>query len=376
MVAIDQTLPVPGRVVVIGGAAAILQYGATRSTVDIDTYSAAPTGLEDAIRRAWVTTGLEISVEYAGVANAPYNYEDRLERLVSPRLEHLEVLVPERHDLALMKISRGEERDLVVLDEMHARRPFDLETMVTRYVDEMSHAIQDSRILRQKFLLSTHRLFGPEAAEKTHDRIIRAPVAREMEATSTVVNGQRLHALGIRPETIALDRFEGSIRQDSAGTIVFPLRDANGVIALQLVTARGPEVRGEADLGIWTSRLKTTDRSLVVVSDPIDALAQYQANPDPQTRYVATGPTLSQRQTRLLRDAIRIIPPDGQILLGFPRDQVGEDLAAKVSAMAPRRTMSRHLPPRLSSWTTFVQGQERDWIRSQGFTLNPPSRGR
>ena len=142
------------------------------------------------------------------------------------------------------------------------------------------------------------------------------------------------------------------------------------------MTARGPEVRGEADLGIWTSRVKTTDRSLVVVSDPIDALAQYQANPDLQTRYVATGPTLSQRQTRLLRDAIRIIPPDGQILLGFPRDQVGEDLAATVSAMAPRRTMSRHLPPRLSSWTTFVQGQERDWIRSQGFTLNAPSRGR
>ncbi len=168
--AIDQSLAAPGSVVVIGGAAAILQYGASRPTVDIDTFSAAPPGLEDAIRAAWKMTGLQISVQYAAVADAPYDYEDRLERLVSPHLERLEVRIPERHDLALMKICRGEERDLVVLDEMHARRPFELETFLARYPSEMTHVIQDARILELKVVLAMARLFGAEAAERVRKR--------------------------------------------------------------------------------------------------------------------------------------------------------------------------------------------------------------
>jgi hypothetical protein len=366
LIEIDRALTTPGRVVVIGGAAAILQYRATRSTVDIDTYSAGPAGLEDAIRAAWVTTGLEISVQYAAVADAPFNYEDRLVRLASPRLERLEVMVPERHDLALMKVTRGEERDLVVLDEMHALEPFDLETLVTRYLDELTHAMQDPRILRQKFLLFTQRLFGSKVADKTRDRIIRVPVERELGATTAVVNGRALYRLGIRPETIADERFAGTIRQDSTGAIVFPMRDAAGAVALRLETPLGSVVRGEAELGLWSSPTNATDTSLVVVSDPLDAVALHQHVSDPHARYVATA-AVGKHQSRLLREAIRSLAADGRLLLAFPRDQTGDRLAAEVGALEPRRPMLRHLPPRLGSWRLFVQDAEREWIRSQGF---------
>jgi Nucleotidyltransferase of unknown function (DUF6036) len=376
LVEVDRALSAPGSVVIIGGAAAILQYGATRPTVDIDTYSVAPTGLEDAIRKAWTATGLEISVEYAAVADAPYNYEDRLERLRSPRLERLQVLVPERHDLALMKITRAEERDLVVLDQMHAKRPFDSETLVSRYLDEMSHAAQDPRILRQKFLLSTARLFGRDVAEEAHDRLMRVPAERALAATSRVVNGRALHRSGIRPETIALERFDGAIRQDATGAIVFPLRDSRGVVGLALETLTGSEVRGEAALGVWASQSKRTDKTLVIISDPVDALAAHQGTPDPNTRYIATAGAIGREKGRLLRDVFRQIPAGRRVLLGFGGGPDGDRLATTVQELVPSTIMIRHIPPRLRSWRSYVQDIERNWIRSQGLEVRAPGRDR
>jgi hypothetical protein len=99
--------------------------------------------------------------EQSGVADGPYDFEDRLLRAM-PRLTRLTVLVPDRHDLALMKTVRGDQADFAKLQAIHERKPFDLSVLLERYQQEMSHVVIDPRRLRGNFLALVESLF-PEA---------------------------------------------------------------------------------------------------------------------------------------------------------------------------------------------------------------------
>jgi hypothetical protein len=152
------------RVVVIGGSAAALHYGVTRATHDIDTWDAIRADLAAAIEIAQRTTGLPIPMGTSGVAAPPYEFESRLERVL-PALARLEVYVPERHDLVLMKTMRADEHDIQAIVEINANFPLDLETLVRRFRFEMDAAIGDPQRLRGNFLVVVERLF-PDAVEQ------------------------------------------------------------------------------------------------------------------------------------------------------------------------------------------------------------------
>src|SRR5688572_29953540 len=101
--AIDERLESQFRVVVVGGAAALLHLRVDLPTPDIDTASSVSAIQKhcDAARKA---TGLQIVVEYCGIHDGPWGYESRLRRADTPKLRKLIVMVPEKHDWALMKI--------------------------------------------------------------------------------------------------------------------------------------------------------------------------------------------------------------------------------------------------------------------------------
>jgi hypothetical protein len=161
----DLLIEEPTDLIVVGGAAATLAYGATGTTKDIDTWDVVPPAVLKAAEEARVKTGLEVPIESPRVADVPYHYEDRLE-LLSMGLEKLRIFVPEQHDLALMKVVRGDRQDEDVIAEIHERHPFDLETLLERFEKEMDHVIKDERILRSQFRSLISRLFGPEAAKR------------------------------------------------------------------------------------------------------------------------------------------------------------------------------------------------------------------
>jgi len=161
---LDAELADPSELLVIGGAAATLRYGATATTKDIDTWNSIPATVHEAAARARTKTGLAIPMEQASVADAPYHYEDRTRR-APLKLKRLRIRVPERHDLALMKIIRGDRHDEDVIAEIHAKHPLDPEVLIDRFENEMGHVVKDERILRQQFRLLVQRLFGPEAAK-------------------------------------------------------------------------------------------------------------------------------------------------------------------------------------------------------------------
>lgn len=158
---VDGALDRRAEIVVIGGAAAALEYGVVTGTRDIDTWTRVQKDLSLAVKRARRTTGLEVPFAQSGVADGPHEFESRLERAL-PHLRRLAVMVPEKHDLVLMKVVRGDEHDLQAIETIHQRSPLDLAMLVQRYEDEMGAAIIAPARLRGHFLTMVERLFPGE----------------------------------------------------------------------------------------------------------------------------------------------------------------------------------------------------------------------
>ena len=156
---IDEQLEEPVAMEIIGGAAALLAYGAQSPTKDIDSVAK----IDERIYQASQHTTLAIPLDRAAVADPPYNYEDR-RRQLRVRFQNLSIWVPERHDLLLMKAVRAARHDLEVLEEMHRAKPFKLDVLVERFDNEMGQATIDPGIFKLQFLHIIERLFGPSSA--------------------------------------------------------------------------------------------------------------------------------------------------------------------------------------------------------------------
>jgi hypothetical protein len=157
--AVDRHLMNPTRVVLIGGSAAALAYRAGSTTDDIDTLDAITAELNEAIARAVEDTGLDIVMQKSTVADAPYDYDTRLERQL-PDLKMLEVCALEKHDLTLSKVIRCTEHDLQQIAEIHSSVGLSFDVLVQRFCDEMFHVIGDPPRIRGNFLVMIRMLFG------------------------------------------------------------------------------------------------------------------------------------------------------------------------------------------------------------------------
>lgn len=171
LTALDRQLDEPRELILIGGSAAALAYGVERATRDVDTWSAWIQDVGEAVSRAGAVSGLPIPVEYAAVADAPYEFESRLEKVDLAVPVKLEILVPEKHDLVLMKMMRGYEHDIETAVDIHAKHGLDFETLIARYISEMDHVIGDRRKLDLNFLALIERLYDGERLEEARKRL-------------------------------------------------------------------------------------------------------------------------------------------------------------------------------------------------------------
>ena len=167
--AVDRHAPKDATLVIIGGAAATLSFGAPGGTIDIDTANSVKT-LETACASARKESGLGIPLGYASVFDAPYEYESRLQRLPLKGLRNLKVLVPEKHDWALMKIVRFEDKDLAHLKAAAAGVGFDLRIFEDRFLSEMTHVLPRERLVHH-FLAMVEELFGDAEAARVEKGI-------------------------------------------------------------------------------------------------------------------------------------------------------------------------------------------------------------
>jgi hypothetical protein len=150
---------------VVGGAAAVLKYGARAPTKDIDTWNRVPKAVQDAAD-ALEAAGQGVPIGPAGVAEIPNDAELRF-KTVSIGLKKLVVRVPDRYDLALSKTIRGYDNDLQVIQEMHEKRPLSLRRLVSLFETEMDGMVtKDKRALRLNVAVLVATLFGDQEGEK------------------------------------------------------------------------------------------------------------------------------------------------------------------------------------------------------------------
>jgi hypothetical protein len=160
--ALDTELSRRTDLIVIGGASLSIAYNLNNMTIDIDLLNTISIELQDAIKRAKDRTHLNIPVSTTSVRAEILNME---QRLFNPSnlsdLKYLNVLVPEKYDLALMKAARNEPRNIDDIIHLHAADKLDARTLLERFrLEVLPLNSGDDDLLKQKFLEMIESLFG------------------------------------------------------------------------------------------------------------------------------------------------------------------------------------------------------------------------
>ncbi|MBL7542743.1 MAG: hypothetical protein JNL11_02955 [Bdellovibrionaceae bacterium] len=132
---IDAKLTSSIDVYIIGGASAILGYNVMKETNDIDIDG----GIDSEFNRLFSAEAkklkLDLYLSSKGVFSPPENYRERMRKKTFPK-KKLRVWYLDQYDLAISKIDRGIEKDLEDLKRVHAKSPFEVNTLVEIFNNE------------------------------------------------------------------------------------------------------------------------------------------------------------------------------------------------------------------------------------------------
>jgi uncharacterized nucleotidyltransferase DUF6036 len=170
LIAVDNQLSSPQRIMVLGGGALALAHDDCYRTNDIDLWNTPSDELLRACEVARNETGLRVELKRSTVSDVPYDAEDRVIQIL-PDMHFLEVLVFDVYDVALSKTIRGYEKDNDALIALHKRSPLDQEILVERYLTEMGHVVGNLRAIDQRFLVLISYLYGDDVAEEVGRRL-------------------------------------------------------------------------------------------------------------------------------------------------------------------------------------------------------------
>lgn len=160
-------------VTVIGGAAVGLRYDPRHTTTDIDLTPVSNAEFWAAVER--VKSAHPIPIQTVPFFTPPYDYESRRTKLAIQGLKRLTVLVPEVHDLAIMKAARALTHDLDAIEDIHRKHPLQLETLVVRYYEARTEVTGTVEEFTIGFLALVERLYGAKQALRVQHRIENEP---------------------------------------------------------------------------------------------------------------------------------------------------------------------------------------------------------
>lgn len=167
--ALDRQLRRRVTVTVIGGAAVGLRYDPRHTTTDIDLTPVSDGDFWAAVDR--VRKSHPIPVQTVPFFTPPYDYESRCTKLEIKGLKRLTILLPEVHDLAIMKAARALTHDLEAVEDIHRQRPLDLETLILRYHEARTQVTGSLEDFKIGFLALVGRLFGAKTANEVERRL-------------------------------------------------------------------------------------------------------------------------------------------------------------------------------------------------------------
>src|SRR3989338_6505899 len=171
--AVDKEMIHPTRLIIIGGASLTLAYNFSNTTIDMDLLSMITAELNEAIEKAKSQTRLNITVSTANVYADLLHLEDRLHTPEDLNvLKKLQILIPEKHDLALMKMARSEPRDLDDINELHKSDPLNPTVLLQRFRTELLPLNSgDDRLIKDRFLDMIEVLFGEALADEYEGKL-------------------------------------------------------------------------------------------------------------------------------------------------------------------------------------------------------------
>lgn len=176
---VDAELRSKGRILVIGGAAIALAYGGARFlTSDIDVASSIGEDLREAVDAATQKSKRPVPMRFTEIVIAPYDFESRVVRILGD-LGKLEVYVPERHDLAIMKMARGTEHDLAGIEEIHGgETPLSRATILERFEETLPFYTGTPNDFKWALFSVLERLFPEDDYTPVRTRIEKLVKAR------------------------------------------------------------------------------------------------------------------------------------------------------------------------------------------------------
>jgi hypothetical protein len=140
--ALDPIAGEPTKIPCIGGFALTQHYGSPRMTVDLDVIDVAPMAARNRLvaaggKGSQLARKHRVYLDFVGVAQAPYEFEDRLTPIFEGLFKNLNFLVLDPYDIALCKLKRDIDRDFQDVLFLAKTVPFDLQLFEQRYREEL-----------------------------------------------------------------------------------------------------------------------------------------------------------------------------------------------------------------------------------------------
>jgi Toprim-like len=113
---------------------------------------------------------------------------------------------------------------------------------------------------------------------------------------------------------------------------------------------------------LWGSCYRPTDKAVVLVERPIDAIAYERAHGNQSVCYLATGTRPDDAEKKRLANLLAQVPDSVRVVLAYGRDQAGRRVADEVRALVPAMRMERHAPELGARWADRLQLEQRHGI--------------
>ena len=165
---------------------------------------------------------------------------------------------------------------------------------------------------------------------------------------------------GIPSSVLDSNRFDGRILSDDFSNAIFPHWNAEGLSGYEIKNENFTGFAPGGQKGLWGSRTRVTDKTLVIAETAIDALSYAALFGFERCRFVSTAGQLNPEQPELLkRAAAKMIGQSAEVVLAFDNDEAGHALAntlmPDLNEILPCRT---HLPTAIDAdWNDTLRGE-------------------
>ena len=184
-----------------------------------------------------------------------------------------------------------------------------------------------------------------------------------------------LEKRGISQSILQSDRFMGTVAVDNRGNAIFPHYDNDGITGFTIKNENYQGFSKGGTKALWRSKPHESDRRLVIVESPIDAMSYHQlyGKENPHTRYISTGGTTSKYQLELIKTAMaEITNLGGEIVIATDNDIAGNKSAQTFAEKAPSQSkISRQSPKQGKDWNELLLQHN----RQQKIARNTKDRG-